>query len=84
MTSTFFINAIVWNYFVIDKWGLVYQEIGRNKIASECEFNRILLDVMINGIIWPQHYPKLIFIIIKNQSFLHLIVKNLLAIILLY
>ena len=32
------------NCFAINKWGLVYWKIDRDKVVSECEFSGILLD----------------------------------------
>ena len=31
-------------HFVIEKWGLVYFNIDKNKVISECRLNEILLD----------------------------------------
>ena len=53
--SVLFINAIIKNYFaiyqcnvrsrfVIDKYSLIYWEVDRDKIISECELSGMLLN----------------------------------------
>ena len=34
----------------MDKWGLVYWKVGRNKIISKYRLSKILLDAMTNKI----------------------------------
>ena len=44
-------NAIIESRFEINKWGLVYQKVDKDKIISKYELGEIWLDVMSNEII---------------------------------
>lgn len=50
MADALFINTILKNYFIIDRWGLIYWENGRDKVVNKYRFNKILLNVIINDI----------------------------------
>lgn len=41
MSGYFFINAILKNRFAIDKWGLLYWKVGRNKVVNKCRLGEI-------------------------------------------
>ena len=34
----------------MDEWGLIYWKVGKNKVVSKFELNRISLNMMINKI----------------------------------